>query len=545
MPQLQAIALVLVVFPIELLSIQVSVPETERRTTLFASVLLRCDYSTTANTQDVLVTWRFKSFCLDPVLEYYSTAYQAALALKQDPANDCQDSQRTVRTVIQKRGMNEATLGPEYRDRKIYIQNNADLVINEVMWWDNGMYFCSIDAAGDVVGDSDKEIRLIVYHWLTVMLIILGALLLIILFGVCCCQCCPQNCCCYVRCPCCPRTCCCPEEAVMHHRMMRDAKKAMVPWFNGQPIYAPIASNPSSQGNPLLYSGSFSEPPSKHNYPMGPMAMPPPQTGQHFMPPHGYHTNASVNGSGHGNKQMLEYLENQVRGMEVAAPMLQPQHHTVVPLQNHQPQYMHQPSQAVSYPARAPSMLSALDEMGVQGVERRVIQLPPIVGRARQSSRRANDGARGKPRQSRQSSGSSNRNGNHRDDSWRGPATSRREIPRSYSDESDWGERRGSRGSSGRRGGSGSEWSRPQARSKGELLEELERANWRDRSYSPAPRRNSWSSDEDNYRKETRSQGKLVEKPPDYSTIDILPGHSRRNDQFSEKSSRSGRSVVI
>jgi len=39
---------------------------------LFASVTLRCDYSTSANTQDVLVTWRYKSFCLDPVLEYYS-----------------------------------------------------------------------------------------------------------------------------------------------------------------------------------------------------------------------------------------------------------------------------------------------------------------------------------------------------------------------------------------------------------------------------------------------------------------------------------------
>lgn len=44
------------------------------------------------------------------------------------------------------------------------MNTDADLVINEVMWWDNGMYFCSIDAAGDVVGDSDKEIRLIVYR---------------------------------------------------------------------------------------------------------------------------------------------------------------------------------------------------------------------------------------------------------------------------------------------------------------------------------------------------------------------------------------------
>ncbi len=61
-------------FPLfsELLSVQVMVPHTERNTMLFASVILRCDYSTTANPQDVLVTWRYKSFCLDPVLEYYS-----------------------------------------------------------------------------------------------------------------------------------------------------------------------------------------------------------------------------------------------------------------------------------------------------------------------------------------------------------------------------------------------------------------------------------------------------------------------------------------
>lgn len=57
----------------ELLSVTVNVPETERRTMLFASVILRCDYSTSANQQDVLVSWKFKSFCKDPVLDYYST----------------------------------------------------------------------------------------------------------------------------------------------------------------------------------------------------------------------------------------------------------------------------------------------------------------------------------------------------------------------------------------------------------------------------------------------------------------------------------------
>ncbi|KAF3843446.1 hypothetical protein F7725_002295 [Dissostichus mawsoni] len=204
------------------------------------------------NPQDVLVTWRFKSFCKDPVLDYYSTGVSAAGS---GPANDCPDRQRTVRTVIQKRGISEPMLGSDYRERKITIQNKADLVITEVMWWDNGVYFCSIDAAGDTSGDSDREVKLIVYHWLTVLLIILGALLLLMLLCICCCQCCPQKCCCYVRCPCCPQTCCCPEKAVMQHRMIKDAQKAMGPWMNGQPMYAPIGSNGSSQGVPILYSG--------------------------------------------------------------------------------------------------------------------------------------------------------------------------------------------------------------------------------------------------------------------------------------------------
>lgn len=45
-----------------------------------------------------------------------------------------------------------------------FLSTEADLVINEVMWWDNGMYFCTINAAGDTTGDSDREIRLIVFR---------------------------------------------------------------------------------------------------------------------------------------------------------------------------------------------------------------------------------------------------------------------------------------------------------------------------------------------------------------------------------------------
>ncbi|XP_016111762.1 immunoglobulin-like domain-containing receptor 1a [Sinocyclocheilus grahami] len=332
-----------------ILSIQVTLSETEKRTTLFASVVLRCDFSTSAQLQNVVVTWRYKSFCKDPVLDYYSTAYQSALQLGRDPANDCVDSQRTIRTVVQKLGSNEAVLGSEYRDRKIYVQNKADLVIQEVMWWDNGMYFCAVEAPGDTGGDSDQEMKLIVYHWLTVLLIILGTLMLIILLCICCCQCCPQKCCCYVRCPCCPETCCCPAKLVMQHRMMKEAQKAMTPWLNGQPIYAPMSNHSSSyQMNPMLYAGSAS---GKGG--MTPVPLPPPHMAA--MPPPGVHGN----GSAHGTYPVLEYLENQVRGMDVSSPLLQPQ--PSIQLQHLPPAPQHMP-QRVPFSAGPPSMLSALDD---------------------------------------------------------------------------------------------------------------------------------------------------------------------------------------
>ncbi|XP_045706723.1 immunoglobulin-like domain-containing receptor 1 isoform X3 [Phyllostomus hastatus] len=144
------------------LSLLVTVQHTERYVTLFASVVLKCDYTTSAQLQDVVVTWRFKSFCKDPIFDYYSASYQAALSLGQDPSNDCNDSQREVRIVAQRRGQNEPVLGVDYRQRKITIQNRADLVINEVMWWDHGVYYCTIEAPGDTSGDPDKEVKLIV-----------------------------------------------------------------------------------------------------------------------------------------------------------------------------------------------------------------------------------------------------------------------------------------------------------------------------------------------------------------------------------------------
>uniref|UniRef100_A0A3Q1EP14 Immunoglobulin-like domain containing receptor 1b n=1 Tax=Acanthochromis polyacanthus TaxID=80966 RepID=A0A3Q1EP14_9TELE len=553
MGNLILMALLLVHLPTELLSIQVIVPETEKTTMLFASVILRCEYSTSANPQDVLVTWRYKSFCKDPVLEYYSTAYQAALQLGQDPSNDCPDRQRTVRTVIQKRGIGEPTLGADYRERKITIQNNANLVITEVMWWDNGMYFCSIDAPGDTTGDSDREVRLIVLHWLTVLLIIFGALMLIMLFCICCCQCCPQRCCCYVRCPCCPQTCCCPEKAVMQHRMLREAQKAMAPWMNGQPVYAPISSKVSSQGVPVLYSGSYADYPTKQNFPVSPMELSPmelaPMALQPPPPPH--HVNGSMHSSIQGTNPMLDYLENQVRGLDVVMPQMAPVQN-VHPLQPHpQPQVA---PPAVPYTPGPPSMLSALDEMGVRGVERRVITLPPIIQRVSGSR----DAARGGQRTSSRSSSSTNRSGFPRDSRGyrdRDVSPPRRGILRDYSDDSDRDARRlrephrgsrNDRGSSRRGGGS-----RQRARSRDDLMEELHsRAARRERSYSPPQhRRGSWSSDEEDSRRRKGGRGgDWSEKPPSYSSIEMQAGRSngRRNyNHLSDRSSRSSTSVVI
>ncbi|XP_051235058.1 immunoglobulin-like domain-containing receptor 1 [Dicentrarchus labrax] len=525
--------------------IQVIVPQQQRSTALFASVTLRCDYSTSANLQDVLVTWRYKSFCKDPVLEYYSTAYQSALQLGQDPSNDCPDRQRTVRTVIQKRGSSEPTLGAEYRERRITIQNKADLVLNEIMWWDNGVYFCSVDAAGDTSGDSDKEVKLIVYHWLTVLFIIIGALLLILLFCICCCQCCPQKCCCYVRCPCCPQQCCCPEKAVMQHRMMKEAQRAMAPWMGGQPVYGPM-SHASSQMNPLLYSGSASG----KSFPMKPMPLPPPQSSAYSMPApsvHGNHTPANTN-------QMLDYLENQVRGMDMASPLLQSQPPPPNHMQQHQPpphhMQQHQPPphhmqqiqpppqhmHTVPFSPGPPSMISALDD---GPTERRVITLPPI--REQPPVRIPPPAPRTRP----PSSSESSRSGFGRHDD-RGAAgrrypspTRSRGIPRSYSEESLDGRSR-----SGARGG----MDRPRSRSRDDLFDNRSRAN-----YSPPtsrrPRGGSWSSDDEGSSRRgagggRRGGGGWVDKPPSYSEYE--PGQkpgARRNERYS--GSRSGTSVVI
>ncbi|XP_028810640.1 immunoglobulin-like domain-containing receptor 1a isoform X2 [Denticeps clupeoides] len=421
----------------------------------------------------------------------------------QDPTDDCPDRQRTLRTVAQKKGTQEAVLGYEYQGRHITIQNKADLAITEVMWWDNGMYFCSIDAPGDTTGDSDKEVKLIVYNWLTVLLIILGGLLLIILLGVCCCQCCPQKCCCYVRCPCCPKQCCCPEQAVMQYRMIKEAQKAMSPWMNGgQQIYAPLSTHSSIQMNPMLYPGSASG-----KGPMTPIPLPPPHPGIVNMPP-SFHGNGSIaGGSGPGTNQMLDFLENQVRGMDMTSPMLPPQQ--PIPLQAMPPPPQQMPRN-VPFSAGPPSMLSALDDPP---------RRPPPGGNRR-----------GPPR----SSGSSSYGDPRHDERSRYP------MARSYSQEDVLDNHRG--------GGSRGPGYRPRSRSRDDLLGESHRGPPRmDRNYPPPNgHRGSWSSanDEDSRRGGARGgRGGDWDKPPSYREYEPGQKPGKRNHQYSDQSSHN--SIVI
>lgn len=281
---------------------------------------------------------------------------------------------------------------------------------------------------------------------------------------------------------------------------------------------------------------------------MAPMAVSPPQPGPPMVLPHGVQASGSVHGSVHSNSQILDFLESQVRRMDVGAPLLQPSaqyvgtHLQALPLQqvalqsqavqNVQP--MQPLTQAVPFSPGPPSMLSALDEMGVHGVERRVIQLPPIVGRALSlTSRRGPRENRGEPRLSSQSSGSSNRTGHTRANS-RYSGSSRRGILRSYSGESDWNDRRSVRGSQEHRGDTGTQSSRPRVRSKAELIKELQWADPQgDSSYSRTAQGGYWSSEEDySHRGESRSRDRAwPEKPPSYSSIEIQPGHSKRTSE--------------
>ncbi|KAM8869037.1 lipolysis-stimulated lipoprotein receptor isoform 1-T1 [Spinachia spinachia] len=253
---------------------------------LFQPVTLTCNYQTTA-TQPPVVTWKYKSYCRDPIQAALNPSSADSILSQNNPnfdANiDCADSQRTVRIVASKQG-NAVTLGSDYQGRKISIINNADLNLAQTAWGDSGVYVCSVISSQDLSGNGEDFTELIVLErksnttdllpgidllvmedWLLVVLVVFGFLLLLLLIGICWCQCCPHTCCCYISCPCCPERCCCPRAL---YEAGKAVKKGGVPMSQ----YAPTLYAPSMYAQPAYAGVAYSGPPSHHpGMPMLPM----------------------------------------------------------------------------------------------------------------------------------------------------------------------------------------------------------------------------------------------------------------------------------
>ncbi|MEE6467653.1 hypothetical protein FKM82_008005 [Ascaphus truei] len=480
-------------------SLLVSVQDTERYTLLFSSVILKCDYSTSAQLQDVSVTWRFKSFCKDPIFDYFSADYQASLKLNQDPSNDCNDNQREVRIIIQRRGQNEPVLGMEYRQRKITLRDKADLVISEVMWWDHGVYYCAVEAQGDTSGDPDKEVKLIVLP-------------------------------------------------LARHRYMKQTAGQM-PWMMDKPMYAGDdrnSHNSSYHLNPLLQR-DFSL---QNSLPMARQSL--------------YPT---------ANNKVLDFLESEIKNLNTAQPLRAGAHY--------------------SGGSHHPSMLSSLGDVGVREVERRVIQLPPIIEHIVNSQRTSNtshqrinmgswdplesDRDRRRIRTVEDTHSTENdwraqdrlrgdRANEYRRDAQSSSCPRRdRSPPRRYgrdghSDESSYDDRRGRsnyrservRSPDSRRSPDRGE---PRSGRRGSP-DRSSRPRGHRRSNSPPYRRDSWSSEDENHRSRGRMERRQQsydypeEKPPSYKSLDVTTGkvqtqRAGTGRQSDRASSRSGRSMII
>ncbi|NXC16362.1 ILDR1 protein, partial [Corythaeola cristata] len=523
------------------LSLTVTVQQSERYTTLFATVVLKCDYSTSAQLQDVVVTWRFKSFCKDPIFDYYSVSYQAGLALGQDPSDDCNDSQRKVRIVIQKSGQKEPVLGVDYQQRKITIQNRADLVISEVMWWDHGVYYCTVEASGDTSGDGDKEVKLIVLHWLTVLLIVLGGLLLLLLIGICWCQCCPQYCCCHIPCVCCPTRCCCNEKVLEQHRLMKQAQ-ALAPWISPNMLYASGDRNSqlsSYQLNPLLQQDV-----SLQN------SLPLVQPQAQLSP----------------NKGVLDYLESEIQNLNTAQlrppshqrPAVQPSLLSSLgseimppPLTNHVSS-IHGSSNS-SQPQRAARTSRPWDSAAEDKRENRRWPLPSSGDSHSSYSRDPWDRQR-EDHPQRQRAGGYNGRPQHSRRDVSPPRQAERGKGSSSSSSSSYYPDEAKKRSNHHRG-----W-RQEPAGRRDYQQHTTRSNnsgQRRHSYSPPSRRGSWSSSEEqvrvpatNRRRRQRSREWPEDKPPSYRSLEVIPARDKKHkDSAGPRSDRgssySGRSIVI
>nr|XP_023657652.1 lipolysis-stimulated lipoprotein receptor-like isoform X1 [Paramormyrops kingsleyae] len=255
------------------MAISVQCPTKKYVVILFQPVTLTCNYQT-SSIQPPVVTWKYKSFCRDPIQAALNPS-SADNALAQanpnyNPNIECSDSTRTVRIVASKQG-STVSLGDYYQARQISIINNADLSIALTAWGDSGVYICSVVSSQDLTGNSEDYTELIVLErksnttdllpgidllvmedWLLVVLVVLGFLLLVLFIAICWCQCCPHTCCCYVSCPCCPEKCCCPRALYEAGKAVKSGVPSMyaptlyAPSMYAQPPYGSMVPNPSA-----------------------------------------------------------------------------------------------------------------------------------------------------------------------------------------------------------------------------------------------------------------------------------------------------------
>lgn len=255
------------------MAISVQCPTKRYIVILFQPVTLVCKFQTTA-TQPPVVTWKYKSYCRDPIQAALNPSSAENLLSQNNPNYDpnieCADSQRTVRIVASKQG-NAVTLGSDFQGRKISILNDADLNIAQTAWGDSGVYVCSVISSQDLSGNGEDYTELIVLDWLLVVVVVLGFLLLLLLIGICWCQCCPHTCCCYISCPCCPDRCCCPRALYEAGKAVKKGGIAMshyaptmyAPSMYAQPAYGgPLINHP---GMPVLPLPNGAGPPPPHN----------------------------------------------------------------------------------------------------------------------------------------------------------------------------------------------------------------------------------------------------------------------------------------
>lgn len=92
---------------------------------LFQPVKLTCNYDT-SSTKPPIVTWKYKSYCQDPIKAAMNPGSTESIAQSNpsyDPNIECSDSQRSVRSVASKQG-GAVSFGKEYVGRKMSIINS-------------------------------------------------------------------------------------------------------------------------------------------------------------------------------------------------------------------------------------------------------------------------------------------------------------------------------------------------------------------------------------------------------------------------------------